>query len=85
MANILIIDDDRLIRNTLARHTEDMGHKAVVAETLSEGIEKASWQPFDVVFLDVRLPDGSGLEALPKIRQLVIGSGNYHHHRCRRR
>ncbi len=46
MANILIIDDDQLIRNTLARHTEDMGHKAVVAETLSEGIDKASWQLF---------------------------------------
>lgn len=45
MANILIIDDDRLIRNTLARNTKDMGHKAMVAETLSEGIEKASRQP----------------------------------------
>jgi two-component system NtrC family response regulator len=71
MANILIIDDDRLIRNTLARNSEDMGHKAIVAETLSEGIEKASWQPFDIVFLDVRLPDGNGLEALPKIRLLA--------------
>jgi len=84
MANILIIDDDRLIRNSLARHTEDMGHKAVVAETLSEGIEKASWQLFDVVFLDVRLPDGSGLDALPKIRQsasspeiiIITGAGD---------
>jgi two-component system, NtrC family, response regulator len=41
------------------------GHQVSVCTKLKEGLSKAGSQPFDVVFLDVRLPDGDGLEALP--------------------
>jgi len=46
-----------------------MGHDASKALTLKEGLRKASEDQFDVVFLDVRLPDGSGLDILPIIRK----------------
>jgi len=41
----------------------------VVAHRTAEGLEKALLGSFEVVFLDVMLPDGNGLEALPRIRQ----------------
>ncbi|MFC1885552.1 response regulator, partial [Thermodesulfobacteriota bacterium] len=67
MAKILVIDDEWLIRDILVRHSEKMGHEAMAADTLSKGIELVTNSPFDLVFLDVRLPDGNGLDALPRI------------------
>ena len=68
MANILIIDDDPLICETIGNVVKRMGHEAACAHSLREGLEKLGSRLSDVVFLDVRLPDGSGLEALPQFQ-----------------
>ncbi len=70
MANVLVIDDDELISEMLCLMVEDMGHRASYALTIQDGITKASSEAFDVVFLDIRMPDGNGLEVLPKIHGL---------------
>jgi len=70
MSNILIIDDDPQICNLLATAFENRGHTAISEPTLTQGIEKLHTQAMDVVFLDVNLPDGNGLEAMKTIRQL---------------
>ena len=49
---------------------EDMGHNASYALTLKEGLKLASSDVFDVIFLDIRMPDGNGLDLLPKIHEL---------------
>jgi DNA-binding NtrC family response regulator len=67
MADILIIDDEASIGGLLARFMKKEGHHVVYAGTLSEGLEHLENHAFDVVFLDVHLPDGNGLEALPLI------------------
>ena len=67
MANILIIDDDRQLCEMVSRHVERMDHETASAFTLKEGLEKVSSEAFDVVLLDVRLPDGNGLDLLPII------------------
>lgn len=67
MARILIIDDDEMMCTTLSSLVERQGHVASNALTLREGLELARSDAFDVVFLDVKMPDGNGLEALPKI------------------
>ena len=69
MAQVLIIDDDKMLCDMMSRHLEYLGHKASYALTLDGGIKEASLGAFDVVFLDVRLPDGNGLNALPIIRK----------------
>ena len=68
MANILIIDDDPLICETIGNVVKRMGHEAACAYSLKEGLEMIGSRLTDVVFLDVRLPDGSGLEALPQFQ-----------------
>ncbi len=70
MANVLIIDDEELVCKILADMVNRTGHHASYAYTLKDGIDKAMSAPFDVVFLDVRLPDGNGLDALPLIREI---------------
>ena len=72
MARVLIIDDDELICEMLSFMVEDMGHSASSATTLKTGFEKASSENFDVIFLDIKMPDGSGLHLLPRIRELPL-------------
>ena len=69
MAKVLIIDDDEIISEMLSDMVSMSGHSAMTAANLADGIHKARTDSFDVVFLDIRLPDGSGLDALPTIRE----------------
>ncbi len=71
MANVLIIDDDEMIRETLSRRVTGLGYVAKTACYLADGLRMASSEPYDVVFLDVDLPDGNGLKQLPRIRETV--------------
>ncbi len=68
MADILIIDDDPTMCRLLERLVERQGHRASCHQTLEEGVRDALKNYYDVVFLDVRMPDGNGLEALPRVR-----------------
>ena len=67
MAKILIIDDDQLGSEMLYDMIGSMGHEVTCAYTAEEGLRAALSQRFDVVFLDVQLPDGNGLMLLPSI------------------
>ncbi len=73
MAFILIIDDDKMICETLSRIFKEMGHETAYALTLEKGRLAAREAAPDVVFLDVRLPDGNGLKALPDIQNSPSG------------
>lgn len=72
MARILIIDDDQLVCESLSLVTERKGHETACAYTLGAGMEKAASGEFDVIFLDVRMPDGNGLEILPFLEKLTL-------------
>ena len=70
MANVLIVDDDELVCEMLCVMVEDLGHQPFSATTLNQAYKAASSRDVDVVFLDIRMPDGNGLELLPKLRHL---------------
>lgn len=67
MADILIIDDDEGVCRLFSRAISRMEHRPDHALTLGEGMEKIRSGLFDLVLLDVRLPDGNGLAAVPAI------------------
>jgi two-component system NtrC family response regulator len=68
VATILIIDDDAAAGQTIVNIVRRMGHEALHALNLQQGVETAYTQAVDVVFLDVKLPDGNGLEILPRVQ-----------------
>lgn len=84
MANVLIIDDDLTFGEMLSELVKTLGHEAQIALTLKDGLQAATAEKFDVVFLDVRLPDGSGLKLLPRVREtssppeviIITGAGD---------
>ncbi len=70
MAKILIIDDDVVMVELLSQRVRERGHDISCAYTIETGLNAAQSGDFAVVFLDVRLPDGNGLDALPEIRKV---------------
>ena len=68
MARILIIDDDEMMCAMISQMVERVGYRADSAYTLADGMEKVFAGSYDVVFLDIRLPDGNGLSRLADIK-----------------
>jgi DNA-binding NarL/FixJ family response regulator len=71
MTKVLLVDDHALIRDGLRRAFERDGGFEVVGEagSVAEAVERHAELEPDVVVMDVRLPDGSGLDATKKIRE----------------
>ena len=69
MRSILIVEDDPLVRKTLASQLAKKGFDIAVAETGEGGVAAFAESPPDLVLLDVRLPDIDGLEVLRRIRE----------------
>lgn len=65
MAKILVVDDEPKVRLLLNELFIRKGHSISTAGTLREGITISEGDSFDIVFLDVRLPDGNGLNVIP--------------------
>ncbi|HNY66088.1 MAG TPA: sigma-54 dependent transcriptional regulator [Deltaproteobacteria bacterium] len=64
---ILVIDDDKLVCSSIANVSRSLGYASTQAFTLEEGLVAVQSDPFDVVFLDVRMPDGNGIDILPQV------------------
>jgi DNA-binding NtrC family response regulator len=70
---ILIVDDEKNILATLSRALEIEGYSTDTAGTARGALDKLASSPFDLVLLDVKLPDGDGLEVLGQIAQQYEG------------
>ena len=69
MARVLVVDDDAEICDAISSVVERMRHTPIAARTFREGIEAAADRNVDVALVDVRLPDGDGLDLLPLLRE----------------
>ena len=68
MAKILIIDDERAIRNTLKEILEFEGYTIDVAENGRAGLDRALTGAYDLIFTDIKMPELDGLEFLSNYR-----------------
>ena len=84
MAKILVIDDERSIRNTLKDILEFEKHKVTLAENGKQGLETALNEFFDIIFSDIKMPEMDGIELLEQLREkeveapviMISGHGN---------
>ena len=67
---ILIIDDEPKLARSLALILQRAGYRVTTAGTAKEGMQFLQAGAFDLVFLDIKLPDQSGIQVLPQIRKL---------------
>ncbi len=67
--HLLVVDDDPMNRDTLARHLQRQGHRVTVAENGRQALEMVSTHPFDLVLLDVMMPEMDGYEVLQRLKR----------------
>lgn len=83
MAKILVIDDERSIRNTIKEILEYEKHQVLSAVDGSEGLDLMEQTIFDVILCDIKMPDMDGMEVLEKALKItdapiimISGHGN---------
>ena len=67
-ATILVVDDEPRMRRVLEMMLEDSGHQVVTRDTVASGIAAIESERIDLLFTDLQLPDGSGLDLLERVR-----------------
>ena len=68
MLNVLLIEDETLFAKSVLRRLEREGHRVNRVETIADGRAALIRELPDILLLDVRLPDGNGLDLLRDIR-----------------
>ena len=78
VASLLIVDDNSMNRIMLSRYITKLGYRASLAENGRRALEKLQNEPFDLVLLDVEMPEMNGYEVLeyfkvhPRLRYVPV-------------
>lgn len=68
--SILIVEDEQIIRETLAEFLSGEGFQVVTAPCVSDAIKLAHERDFDVAICDIQLPDGDGVQLLRRLHRI---------------
>ncbi len=87
MPNILVVEDDEMNREMLARHLKWEGYQIVTAANGVQAIALAHSEAIDLILMDMGLPILDGWQATQRLKRAPATQGDedYHHHRHRRR
>lgn len=69
MAAILIIDDEELVRYSVRKVLDRLGHEITEAENGAEGLALINQQPFDLIITDIIMPEKEGIETITELRR----------------
>ncbi len=67
--NLLLVDDDKFILESMADYLRGLGHRTETARCCQEALDRMAEYPFDIVLCDVNLPDADGFQLLETARQ----------------
>jgi len=69
-ANILVVDDEEVVRLLFKKTLEELGHSVITAESAADGLELVKKQDFALVFLDLKMPGMDGAELFRQIKTI---------------
>jgi DNA-binding NtrC family response regulator len=67
--SIMIVDDEEIIRESFLHWFEKLGHLVEAASSGAEALEKLEKSPFEVLFVDIKMPGMDGIELLGKVKE----------------
>lgn len=74
MATVLVIDDDQTTRAMIGTAVEELGHQATYAHDGDEAVQMVRSNEYDVVFMDLAMPNKNGLIAIQEILEEFPGT-----------
>ena len=75
--NILVVDDNRVIRELVTRQLAKLGCQSETAVDGKDALDKLSLKTYDVVLMDVQMPEMDGITATQELRRLEKESGKH--------
>lgn len=73
--NILIVDDEEIITKSLQKLLKKEGYGVIIANNGLDAVEKVKYNDFDLIVLDIRMPQMDGIETIKKIREFLKENG----------
>jgi DNA-binding NtrC family response regulator len=73
-ANLLLVEDDPLIRRSLSARLRKAGHRLREVDTVEAAGQAVGSEDFDAILVDYRLPDGTGFEVMEKVQERQHGT-----------
>ncbi len=64
---ILVVDDEQLVRWFMERALRKSGHEVITASSIVEAYDKLNAENIDLLFIDLRMPEGNGLDVIKKV------------------
>jgi DNA-binding NtrC family response regulator len=71
--HILVVDDEKIMQDSLARILTKEGYKVQPASSGEEALQKFDIEPFDIVLLDIKMPGIGGIETLRRLKEVDPG------------
>ena len=68
--SILIVDDERVVRDSLTKWFLEDGYRVGAAENATEALRQLQAQPWDIILLDIKMPGMDGMELQGRIREI---------------
>ena len=66
--NIMVVDDEKIVRESFQHWFEKIGHHVEAAASGPEALSRLAKAPFDLMFVDIKMPDMDGIELLEKVK-----------------
>ncbi|MCC6180391.1 MAG: response regulator, partial [Bacteroidia bacterium] len=70
--NILIVEDEKKLVEEIFKYLNDFNYQCSIAKSYSESIDLFHEKTFDIIVIDINLPDGTGLQLIQYIKQKRI-------------
>ena len=68
--SILVVDDEFIVRDSLSKWFTQDGYKVGVAENAAQALKLMNEGPWDIIFIDIKMPGMDGLELQKRIKEI---------------
>jgi two-component system alkaline phosphatase synthesis response regulator PhoP len=72
MSNILVVDDEKVLGESIKDALASEGYQVIIASNGQIGFDLISTEPFDLIILDVMMPEINGIDLCKKVRQMNV-------------
>ena len=78
-ANLLVVDDELIVRDSLDKWFREEGYDVAVADSAHDALAKMAAKRFDLALVDIKMPGTDGVELQRRMHEIDPGHAGHHH------